>query len=94
MLPCNSVLGAEFVGEVVALGGVCSPAGRGGGVCALPFLSCGSCALPACRAAPLKCSGLACIGVNAPGGFAQYVATSECNNSGCRTSSAPGCGAG
>ena len=79
MLPCNSVLGHEFVGEVVALGGgLQSGWARGDRVCALPFLSCGSCA--ACLSgSPFECSGLACIGVNAPGGFAQYVATSECN---------------
>lgn len=79
MLPCNSILGHEFVGEVVALGkGLQGHWQRGDRVSALPFISCGAC--PACVTGhPFECPGLACIGVNAPGGFAQYVATSECN---------------
>ena len=48
MLPCNSVLGHEFVGEVVALGGGLQGSWqRGDRVCALPFISCGHC--PATR---------------------------------------------
>ena len=79
MLPCNSVLGHEFVGEVVARGsGLQSDWQQGDRVCALPFISCGRCA--ACLSGnAFECSELACIGVNAPGGFAEYVATSECN---------------
>lgn len=79
MLSCNSVLGHEFVGEVVALGsGLQAQWQPGERVCALPFISCGRCA--ACLSGnAFECSALACIGVNAPGGFAEYVATSECN---------------
>lgn len=79
MLPCNSVLGHEFVGEVVALGtGLQSQWEAGDRVCALPFHSCGHCA--ACvTGRPFECTALSCIGLDAPGGFAQYVATSECN---------------
>lgn len=79
MLPCNSVLGHEFVGEVAALGGGLQTDWQTGDrVCALPFLSCGRCA--ACLGGlPFECASLSCIGVNAPGGFAEYVATSECN---------------
>jgi 2-desacetyl-2-hydroxyethyl bacteriochlorophyllide A dehydrogenase len=79
MLPCNSVLGHEFVGDVVALGqDLRDEWQQGDRVCALPFISCGTCA--ACLSGKaFECSELACIGVNAPGGFAEYVATSECN---------------
>lgn len=79
MLPCNSVLGHEFVGEVVALGnGLQSDWQEGDRVCALPFISCGHCS--ACMAGrPFECAVLSCIGLDAPGGFAEYVATSECN---------------
>ncbi len=79
MLPCNSVLGHEFVGEVVTLGkGLQGSWKTGDRVCALPFLSCGGCA--ACLGGrPFECASLSCIGLNAPGGFAEYVATSECN---------------
>jgi len=79
MLPCNSVLGHEFVGEVVALGGGLQGSWqRGDRVCALPFISCGHC--PACTSGrPFECNTLSCIGLDAPGGFAQYVTTAECN---------------
>ncbi len=79
MLPCNSVLGHEFVGEVVALGGGLQGSWqRGDRVCALPFISCGYCA--ACTSGrPFECNTLSCIGLDAPGGFAQYVTTAECN---------------
>jgi (R,R)-butanediol dehydrogenase/meso-butanediol dehydrogenase/diacetyl reductase len=79
MLPCDSVLGHEFVGEVVALGaGLQTDWEQGERVCALPFISCGKCA--ACLSGEsFACAALACIGVDAPGGFAEYVATSECN---------------
>lgn len=79
MLPCDSVLGHEFVGEVVGLGkDLQSEWEQGDRVCALPFISCGRCA--ACLSGnSFECVELSCIGVDAPGGFAEYVATSECN---------------
>jgi 2-desacetyl-2-hydroxyethyl bacteriochlorophyllide A dehydrogenase len=79
MLPCDSVLGHEFVGEVVDLGkGLHAHWEKGDRVCALPFLSCGQC--QACVAGrPFECLTLSCIGLDAPGGFAEYVATSELN---------------
>lgn len=79
LLPCNSVLGHEFVGEVVGLGkGLQSQWQQGERVCALPFISCGQCS--ACvTGRPFECATLSCIGIDAPGGFADYVATSECN---------------
>jgi threonine dehydrogenase-like Zn-dependent dehydrogenase len=79
MVPCNSVLGHEFVGEVAATGAGLEQAWRQGDrVCALPFLSCGRCAACLCGR-PFECAGLSCIGIDAPGGFAEYVLTSEGN---------------
>ncbi len=77
MLPCDSVLGHEFVGEVVGLGrGLQQDWQQGDRVCALPFHSCGRCA--ACvTGRPFECDRLSCIGLDAPGGFAEYVTTSE-----------------
>lgn len=79
MLPCDSVLGHEFVGEVVELGqNLLTPWEKGDRVCALPFISCGQC--EACVAGrPFECLELGCIGLDQPGGFAQYVTTSEFN---------------
>jgi len=79
MLPCNSVLGHEFVGEIAELGNnLQSQWERGDRVCALPFISCGKC--EACLAGrPFECLALGCIGLDQPGGFAEYVATSEFN---------------
>jgi (R,R)-butanediol dehydrogenase/meso-butanediol dehydrogenase/diacetyl reductase len=79
MLPCDSVLGHEFVGEVVGLGqNLHEHWQTGDRVCALPFHSCGHCA--ACLTGrPFECLNLSCIGLDAPGGFAEYVATSEIN---------------
>lgn len=79
MLACDSVLGHEFVGEVVDTGAnMQAQWQRGDRVCALPFHSCGACA--ACMAGrPFECLSLSCIGIDAPGGFAEYVATSEFN---------------
>ena len=79
MVACDSVLGHEFVGSVVDTGAnMQGNWQRGDKVCSLPFLSCGHCA--ACvTGRPFECLELACIGLDVPGGFAQYVATSEFN---------------
>ena len=79
MLPCDSVLGHEFVGKVVELGqNLVSDWRKGDRVCALPFISCGGC--EACLAGrPFECLELGCIGIDQPGGFAEYVTTSEFN---------------
>ena len=79
MLPCDSVLGHEFVGEVVELGAnLDADWEKGDRVCALPFISCGKCA--ACLAGrPFECLSLGCIGLDQPGGFAEYVTTCEHN---------------
>jgi (R,R)-butanediol dehydrogenase/meso-butanediol dehydrogenase/diacetyl reductase len=72
---CNSILGHEFVGEVVETGKdlkkIWSPGDR---VCSLPFLSCGHCV--ACvNGRPFECAELQCTGLDVPGGFAEYVKT-------------------
>jgi 2-desacetyl-2-hydroxyethyl bacteriochlorophyllide A dehydrogenase len=79
MLPCDSVLGHEFVGEVVDMGSsVQLGFNKGDRVCALPFHSCGGCE-PCLAGRPFECMSLNCIGIDVPGGFGQYVATSEYN---------------
>ena len=79
MLPCESVLGHEFGGEVVELGqNLVTPWEKGDRVCALPFISCGKC--EACVGGrPFECLEVGCIGLDQPGGFAEYVTTSEFN---------------
>ncbi|MEH6581140.1 MAG: zinc-binding dehydrogenase [Halioglobus sp.] len=79
MVACDSVLGHEFVGEVVATGAnMRSSWEQGDRVCALPFLSCGRC--EACVSGrPFECLAVDCIGLTSPGGFGEYVATSELN---------------
>ncbi len=79
MVACDSILGHEFVGEVVATGSHLQAGWRQGDrVCALPFHSCGRCAQ--CLAGrPFECLALSCIGLDAPGGFAEYVLTAEFN---------------
>lgn len=76
-LPCDSILGHEFAGEVVAVGSELRQQWRGGErVCALPFLGCGSCA--ACLTGrPFECAGVRLTGFQVPGGFAEYVTTGE-----------------
>lgn len=72
---CGQILGHEFVGEVVEVG----PQAEGGWqvgerVCAMPFIACGRC--PACATGRFfECQDKKVSGVNAQGGFAEYVAT-------------------
>jgi len=77
MLPCNSILGHEFAGEVVAVGSELRGHWHGGErVCALPFLGCGRCA--ACLTGrPFECANVQLTGIQVPGGFAEYVATGD-----------------
>jgi (R,R)-butanediol dehydrogenase/meso-butanediol dehydrogenase/diacetyl reductase len=69
------VLGHEFVGTVEAVGeGVAGSWAVGDAVCALPFIACGSC--DACQAGrPFECATQKIIGLDIPGGFAEYVVT-------------------
>jgi D-arabinitol dehydrogenase (NADP+) len=67
--------GHEFVGEVVSAGSVAGEALLGHHVAVDNTASCGRC--PECRRArPAFCQHLLAEGVNAPGGFAEYVVTS------------------
>ena len=68
MVACDSILGHEFVGEVVDTGAnMESDWRRGERVCALPFHSCGRCA--ACvTGKPFECMAISCIGLDVPGG--------------------------
>lgn len=72
---CGQILGHEFVGEVVEVG----PEAEGNWqvgerVCAMPFIGCGLCR--ACASGRyFECENKKVSGVDAPGGFAQYVAT-------------------
>ena len=74
-LPCDSILGHEFVGEVVEVGKSIKKAWRKGDrVCSLPFLSCGHCR--ACvNGRPYECPDVILTGLQVPGGFAEYVLT-------------------
>ena len=75
---CDQILGHEYVGEVVEVGrhaeGDWHPGDR---VCAMPFIACGHC-LPCAAGRFFECQDKTVPGVNAPGGFAEYV------NTGCR----------
>jgi len=69
------VLGHEFVGTIEALGdGVTGSWAVGEAVCALPFIACAAC--EACLAGrPFECATQKIIGLDIPGGFAEYVVT-------------------
>lgn len=67
--------GHEFVGEVVAAGSSVGEALLGHRVAVDNTASCGRC-VECRRARPAFCQHLVAQGVNAPGGFAEYVVTS------------------
>jgi 2-desacetyl-2-hydroxyethyl bacteriochlorophyllide A dehydrogenase len=69
------VLGHEFVGTIEAVGkGVAGSWVVGDAVCALPFIACGTC--DACRVGrPFECGSQKIVGLDIPGGFAEYVVT-------------------
>jgi 2-desacetyl-2-hydroxyethyl bacteriochlorophyllide A dehydrogenase len=72
---CGSILGHEFVGEVVEVGkSLKKDWNDGDRVCSLPFLSCGKCA-SCVTGRPFECVELKCTGLDVPGGFAEYVKT-------------------
>jgi (R,R)-butanediol dehydrogenase / meso-butanediol dehydrogenase / diacetyl reductase len=73
-MPAATVMGHEFCGEVVAVGGEAQSTWREGmGVAALPVLSCGACEW--CRTGDVAhCASARLIGLGgAPGGFAELV---------------------
>ncbi len=72
---CDSILGHEFVGEVVEVGkSLKNQWGKDDRVCSLPFLSCGKC-VQCVTGRPFECAELKCTGLDVPGGFAEYVTT-------------------
>jgi (R,R)-butanediol dehydrogenase/meso-butanediol dehydrogenase/diacetyl reductase len=77
VLPCGSILGHEFVGEIVEVGrDIADHWRRGERVCALPFLGCGRCL--ACLAGKtFECAAVKLTGLQVPGGFAEYVTTGD-----------------
>ncbi len=68
------VLGHEFCGTVVAIGADCDPAWREGDrIAGYPLVGCGDCAY--CRSGSVsKCASAAQLGLQRPGGFAEYTA--------------------
>lgn len=72
---CGQVLGHEYVGEIVDVGKDAEGDWKvGDRVCALPFIACGKC-LPCAAGHFFECQNKRTSGVDAPGGFAEYVAT-------------------
>lgn len=75
---CGQVLGHEYVGEIVEVGSAAQGDWEvGDRVCAMPFIACGHC-LPCAAGRFFECQDKQVAGVDAPGGFAEYV------NTGCR----------
>ena len=75
---CGQILGHEYVGEVVEVGKEAQGDWQvGDRVCAMPFIACGHC-LPCAAGRFFECQDKQVPGVDAPGGFAEYV------NTGCR----------
>jgi (R,R)-butanediol dehydrogenase/meso-butanediol dehydrogenase/diacetyl reductase len=72
---CGQVLGHEYVGEIAEVGKEADGNWQvGDRVCALPFIACGKCA--ACATGRFfECLNKKVSGVDAPGGFAEYVTT-------------------
>ena len=72
---CGQVLGHEYVGEIVEVGKAADGNWQvGDRVCALPFIACGKC-LPCAAGHFFECQNKKTSGVDAPGGFAEYVTT-------------------
>lgn len=71
----GQILGHEYVGEIAAVGRQAEGDWRvGDRVCAMPFIACGHC-LPCAAGRFFECQDKKVAGVDAPGGYAEYVAT-------------------
>jgi len=72
---CDQVLGHEYVGEIVEVGKAAEGDWKvGDRVCAMPFIGCGKCR--ACATGHFfECQNKKVCGVDAQGGFAEYVPT-------------------
>ena len=70
---CGQILGHEYVGEIVEVGKEAVGDWQvGDRVCSIPFIACGHCA--ACASGRFfECQDKKLSGVDAPGGFAEYV---------------------
>lgn len=72
---CGQILGHEYVGEVAEVGAQAEGDWQiGDKVCALPFIACGHC-LPCAAGRFFECQDKKVAGVDAPGGYAEFVAT-------------------
>ena len=73
IVPDGTVLGHEFVGEIVEKGPAAAEGWAiGDRLCTLPFIGCGGC--PACiNGVPWQCPSKQIIGFEIPGGFAEYA---------------------
>jgi len=72
---CGQVLGHEYVGEIVEVGKEAKNSWQvGDRVCAMPFIGCGKCQ-PCANGHFFECQTKKTAGIDAPGGFAQYVTT-------------------
>jgi 2-desacetyl-2-hydroxyethyl bacteriochlorophyllide A dehydrogenase len=70
---CGQILGHEYVGEVAEVGKHSEGDWQvGDRVCAMPFIACGHC-LPCAAGRFFECQDKQVSGVDAPGGFAEYV---------------------
>lgn len=70
---CGQILGHEYVGEVVEVGKHADGNWQvGDRVCSMPFIACGHC-LPCAAGHFFECQDKRVAGVDAPGGFAEYV---------------------
>ena len=65
----------EYVGEIAEVGAQAEGDWQiGDKVCALPFIACGHC-LPCAAGRFFECQDKKVAGVDAPGGYAEFVAT-------------------
>ncbi|MEM8496731.1 MAG: alcohol dehydrogenase catalytic domain-containing protein [Pseudomonadota bacterium] len=79
-LVAGTVLGHEYVGEVIAAGKQAAQNFKTGDkVTGMPFSTCGRC-LPCQTGRPFQCAQLSIVGLMQPGGFAEYVRL-DANNS-------------
>ena len=70
------IMGHELAGEVVAVGNMVKNVKAGDRVVVDPVIACGSC--PVCKKGhPNVCASVACLGVQADGGFQDYIKMPE-----------------
>ncbi len=72
------VLGSEAVGEVVATGSAVQGFKAGDRVVVLPWMTCGNC-IECMAGRESACAGKQILGIDVPGGYAEYLAVEEKN---------------